>query len=173
MKKIIFILLFLPIYTIGYCQNIDTAKVRVANTKPENPASDNHQQQKNEILQPQIYRDTRLGSSTSQYDTYKKNDYGAGAVTTSPKSSTATFNPANNTTPVSTKGNTPIYRDTRLGSSSPLYNTYEKNDYGAGAVTTNPNKWGGGIPSTPLPEYSMPDTTISAHHSGSRNMTKR
>ena len=35
-----------------------------------------------------------------------------------------------------------IYRDTRLGSSSPLYNTYKKNDYGAGAVTTNPNKSG-------------------------------
>lgn len=34
----------------------------------------------------------------------------------------------------------PIYRDTRLGSSSPLYNTYQKNDNGAGAVTTNPNK---------------------------------
>jgi len=32
------------------------------------------------------------------------------------------------------------YRDTRLGSSSPLYNTYEKNDDGAGAITTNPNK---------------------------------
>lgn len=36
----------------------------------------------------------------------------------------------------------PIYRDTRLGSSSPLYNTYKKNDYGAGAITTNPNKTG-------------------------------
>jgi len=34
----------------------------------------------------------------------------------------------------------PIYRDTRLGSSSPLYNTYQKNDNGAGAITTNPNK---------------------------------
>ena len=33
-----------------------------------------------------------------------------------------------------------IYYDTRLGSSSPLYDTYEKNDYGAGAITTNPNK---------------------------------
>ena len=33
-----------------------------------------------------------------------------------------------------------IYRDSRLGSSSPLYNTYKKNDYGAGAVTTNPKK---------------------------------
>ena len=37
-----------------------------------------------------------------------------------------------------------IYRDTRLGSSSPMYNTYLKNDKGAGAVTTNPNKGGGG-----------------------------
>jgi hypothetical protein len=34
----------------------------------------------------------------------------------------------------------PIYRDTRLGSSSPMYNTYEKNNNGAGSVTTNPNK---------------------------------
>lgn len=39
--------------------------------------------------------------------------------------------------------NPAMYRDTRLGSSSPLYNTYKKNDYGAGAVTTNPNKSAG------------------------------
>src|SRR6185437_10586767 len=38
-----------------------------------------------------------------------------------------------------------IYRDTRLGSSSPLYNTYKKNDYGAGAITTNPYKTGSSI----------------------------
>lgn len=36
----------------------------------------------------------------------------------------------------------PLYRPTRLGSSSPLYDTYKKNDYGAGAITTNPNKSG-------------------------------
>lgn len=30
------------------------------------------------------------------------------------------------------------YRDTRLGSSSPLYDTYEKNSNGAGSVTTTP-----------------------------------
>lgn len=34
----------------------------------------------------------------------------------------------------------PIYRDTRLGSSSPMYDTYKKNNNGAGSVTTNPNK---------------------------------
>ena len=34
----------------------------------------------------------------------------------------------------------PMYRDTRLGSSSKMYDTYEKNDYGAGAITNNPNK---------------------------------
>ena len=32
----------------------------------------------------------------------------------------------------------PMYRDTRLGSSSPKYNTYKKNKNGAGAVTTSP-----------------------------------
>ena len=31
------------------------------------------------------YRDTRLGSSTPQYDTWQKNANGAGSVTTSPK----------------------------------------------------------------------------------------
>lgn len=30
------------------------------------------------------------------------------------------------------------YRDTRLGSSSPLYNNYDKNKKGAGSVTTSP-----------------------------------
>lgn len=33
----------------------------------------------------QPYMDTRLGSSSPQYDTWEKNDNGAGAVTTSPK----------------------------------------------------------------------------------------
>lgn len=36
------------------------------------------------------------------------------------------------------KNNTVMYRDTRLGSSSPLYDTYKKNKNGAGAVTTTP-----------------------------------
>ena len=34
---------------------------------------------------PPPYMDTRLGSSTKQYDTWEKNNNGAGAVTTSPK----------------------------------------------------------------------------------------
>lgn len=92
-----------------------------------------------------VYRDTRLGSSEPQYDTYKKNDKGAGAITTNPNKTggggivnqnnaeTNESSPATNAS-----GNGQIYRDTRLGSSSPLYNTYQKNDYGAGSVTTSP-----------------------------------
>jgi hypothetical protein len=104
--------------------------------------------------QPHIYRDTRLGSSSPLYNTYKKNDYGAGAITTNPNKGsgsapTETF-PATNSSQKS-----PIYRDTRLGSSSPLYNTYQKNDYGAGAITTNPNKGGGG-------SFTPPSETITA-----------
>jgi hypothetical protein len=34
---------------------------------------------------PPLYSETRLGSSTKQYDTWEKNNNGAGAVTTSPK----------------------------------------------------------------------------------------
>ena len=42
--------------------------------------------------------------------------------------------------------NEATYHDTRLGSSSPMYNTYRKNDYGAGSITNNPNKSGGESP---------------------------
>jgi|SRR6185437_2073330 len=56
---------------------------------------------------------------------------GAGKINNSTKIGTDNYNPD----PAS-----PIYRDTRLGSSSPLYNTYKKNDNGAGSITTNPNK---------------------------------
>lgn len=42
--------------------------------------------------------------------------------------------------------NEATYHDTRLGSSSPMYNTYRKNDYGAGSVTNNPNKGAGEAP---------------------------
>lgn len=38
------------------------------------------------------------------------------------------------------KDTSKIYRDTRLGSSEPQYNTYKKNHRGAGAVTTSPKK---------------------------------
>lgn len=55
----------------------------------------------------------------------------AGKINKSTKIGTDNYNPD----PAS-----PIYRDTRLGSSSPLYNTYKKNDNGAGSITTNPNK---------------------------------
>lgn len=55
----------------------------------------------------------------------------AGKINNNTKIGTDNYNPD----PAS-----PIYRDTRLGSSSPLYNTYKTNDNGAGSVTTNPNK---------------------------------
>ena len=90
--------------------------------------------------QHQIYRDTRLGSSSANYNTYKKNDNGAGAITTDPHKA-AGISSFPEMQPDSTAEHAPkIYRDTRLGSSSALYNTYQKNDYGAGAVTTNPHK---------------------------------
>jgi len=87
--------------------------------------------------QSSIYQDTRLGSSSPDYNTYEKNDNGVGSITTNPNKGTG----SNMSIPSANLNRpTPIYRDTRLGSSSPLYNTYEKNDDGAGAVTTNPNK---------------------------------
>ena len=86
-----------------------------------------------------IYRDTRLGGSSPLYNTYKKNDNGAGAITTNPNKTGSSINYNNNFFDSSQKQNT-IYRDTRLGASSPGHRTYKTNDYGAGAITTNPNK---------------------------------
>lgn len=45
----------------------------------------NPQQAQTPAEEKSIFFDSRLGSSTKQYDTYKKNNNGAGAVTTSPK----------------------------------------------------------------------------------------
>lgn len=87
-----------------------------------------------------IYRDTRLGSSSPLYNTYRKNDNGAGAITTNPHKSGESFSVDNNHFDSSSNNTSKIYRDTRLGGSSPLYNTYKKNDKGAGAITTNPHK---------------------------------
>lgn len=84
-----------------------------------------------------IYLDTRLGSSSPLYDTYKKNDYGAGAVTTNPNKSMGGNYSANEETSAPAASN-PVYNLNRLGSSSPQYNTYKTNNNGAGSVTTSP-----------------------------------
>ncbi len=121
--------------------------------------------------QPHIYRDARLGSSSPLYNTYKKNDYGAGAITTNPNKGSGST--VTETYPIQDSSQkSPIYRDTRLGSSSPLYNTYQKNDYGAGAITTNPNKGGGGSftpPSVISSEATPQDSSQNNHNSLSKN----
>jgi len=116
----------------------DTAKEKSTlpdQTYPINAATNDYNAPRHKI-----YRDTRLGSSSPYYNTYEKNDYGAGAITTNPhKSGGTTFFPE--TSPDTNAAHTSrIYRDTRLGSSSSSYDTYQKNDDGAGAVTTNPHK---------------------------------
>lgn len=103
---------------------------------------------------PHIYRDTRLGSSSPKYDTYKKNDYGAGGVSTNPNKESGGIATYPDFHADSSRKTNKIYRDTRLGSSSPLYDTYKKNDKGAGAITTNPNK-GSSSSSSPY----IPDST--------------
>ncbi len=60
---------------------ISEAKAPVANVPPQEKV------QAPLISRPEgeMYRPTRLGSSSPQYDTYDKNKKGAGSVTTSPK----------------------------------------------------------------------------------------
>ncbi len=87
-----------------------------------------------------IYRDTRLGSSSPYYNTYQKNDNGAGAITTNPNKANGIAEYPGNHFDSSAKVPTKFYSDIRLGSSSPGHRTYKTNDYGAGAITTNPHK---------------------------------
>lgn len=142
-------LLFFPGLAISinsFCQDSTSLK---NNTEIQNqqqlPTTMNPVQQSQPNNQP-IYRDTRLGSSSPQYNTYQKNQYGAGGVTTDYYKSQGGGIPENIAAQHYFDTTHPSYRDTRLGSSSPNYNTYEKNNYGAGAVTTNPNKGQGGVP---------------------------
>ncbi|MEO6906111.1 MAG: hypothetical protein ABI148_07105 [Ginsengibacter sp.] len=130
----------------GVISQDTTSNQKLSENETYHVAPSNNQISKS---QNHIYRDTRIGSSSPLYNTYRKNNYGAGAITTNPnKSSGSTFTPDSN---VDSVQKSHIYHDTRLGSSSPLYNTYRKNDYGAGAITTNPNKGSGGGNFTPSP----------------------
>ena len=150
-KTPIFFILVLCISDPAFCQDTSqNQKLSQEHTYQVSSPSSEYSQPK-----PHIYRDTRLGGSSPLYNTYKKNDYGAGSVTNNPNKGSgeiATY-PGDNFNATNTPSK--IYRDTRLGSSSPLYNTYKKNDYGAGAITTNPNKGSGD--SSPAPY--IPDST--------------
>lgn len=116
------------------------------------------------------YRDTRLGSSSPLYNTYRTNDNGAGSVTTNPNKEGGGMPASASQEVVNQSTHQPqktFYGNIRLGSSSPLYNTYRTNENGAGSVTTNPNKGGGGAPFAAkpaqhiLPEQAPADTTAA------------
>ncbi|MEO6187541.1 MAG: hypothetical protein ABIO82_06290 [Ginsengibacter sp.] len=62
----------------------DSTRAKVPSDKSW-PAITDRRYEPGDSADPKLYRPTRLGSSEPQYDTYKKNDYGAGAVTTEPK----------------------------------------------------------------------------------------
>ena len=150
--------------SIGFSQDSSRRESRIIFKTEPRVRSSVIPAKKSSNKKDRLYRPTRLGSSSPMYDTYEKNDYGAGAITTNSHKSAGSV-PANNTNPAipdSSKLTPGIRRDTRLGSSSPLYDTYKKNDYGVGAVTTNPNKQGGG---SPVISTSVTDSTRSASDS--------
>lgn len=105
-----------------------------------------------------ISPDTRMGSSSPLYNTYEKNAYGAGSVTTNQHKAGGGYTPVGEQPAARPKEESNVTQRQRLGSSSPEANTYEKNRNGAGSVTTNQNKSGGGIPapSGAQPEQGPP-----------------
>jgi hypothetical protein len=91
MKKFITILLSGVFISLkSFCQDtthLSKKKVAHKNSHNTNQVLVSRTQNK-KITMPAkkpMYRDTRLGSSSKKYNTYKKNDNGAGAITTSPK----------------------------------------------------------------------------------------
>ena len=87
MKFKIFITLIFSIALAlkGNAQDTTKMHTNVNKVQVNNLRNPTHRKAKNTKSTSKIYRDTRLGSSEPQYNTYKKNDNGAGAVTTSPK----------------------------------------------------------------------------------------
>lgn len=88
---------------------------------------------------PHIYRDTRLGGSSPYFNTYQKNDYGAGAITTDPNKGMGVTKYPQDQLDSSNMGNK-MHSEPRLGGSSLGHRSYQSNDYGAGAIKTNPHK---------------------------------
>lgn len=91
--------------------------------------------------QPEVTANTTRVNSISQTDTTATKTIAAQATVTSANQPQYTsVQPVQPVAPVQSAKPKPLYRDTRLGSSSKMYSTYETNDYGAGSITTNPNK---------------------------------
>jgi len=167
MKRKICLILVIAIFISDYVFSQDTS----SNQKLSENETYHVTLNNNQVSRPenQIHRDSRLGSSSQMYNTYQKNNNGAGAITTNPnKGSESTFTPSFN---LDSAQKSPVYHDTRLESSSSLYNTYQKNDYGTGAITTNPNKGSGGGNFTPSPTIQInevpADTTFKNNASQS------
>ncbi|MEO6682131.1 MAG: hypothetical protein ABIN48_04835 [Ginsengibacter sp.] len=78
------------------------------------------------ISKPEIIADSKITAPASDSVKVVRAIVATPATTPPPKQSTSKI-----------EGN---YRMNRLGSSSPLYNTYEKNKNGAGSVTTMPKR---------------------------------
>ncbi len=151
------VIIFLTLFATSRALSQDTSQNQQLTQEHTYPIKSNHRNYQN-VTKYHIYRDTRLGGSSPYYNTYQKNDYGAGAITTDPhKAAGISQYPGDHFD--SSNLTSKIYRDTRLGGSSPYYNTYKKNDYGAGAITTNPNKGNGSGSSTPYVVYPAPDST--------------
>ena len=104
MKTLYIILIFLFISNAGYSQDkikkdptqiTDTAKYKILKkvniNKPTIYLTNNNGKHQAKMTPKTLYRPTRLGSSSPLYDTYKKNDYGAGAITTNPQKSGKSF----------------------------------------------------------------------------------
>ena len=148
LKISLFILLF-GISSADFAQDTSAnQKISQDQTYPMSTRQNNNQNNTNKT-QNHIYRDTRLGGSSPHHRTYKSNDYGAGAITTNPHKANGKADfPGDHFDSSNLKSK--VYRDTRLGGSSPHHRTYKSNDYGAGAITTDPHKGNGS--SVPAPQ---------------------
>lgn len=150
-------------------------KQRSSTLQPEINAKNRPRKFNNQVLTPFMYRPTRLGSSSPQYNTYIQNHYGAGGVTTNPHkwgSSAPAYQQSNAYSQLPNAGKRPpkynsqkltpkMYRPTRLGSSSPKYDTYIENSYGAGSVTTSPKHGGSPPPVIVKPQNKVPSPPAS------------
>ena len=143
------------VLTISSAFSQDTSQTQKLTREHTYPIRSN----KYETAKHHIYRDTRLGGSSPYFNTYKKNDYGAGAITTDPHKANGIAKYPNDYFDSGHHSNKIYGRHQAWREVPELYNNYKTNDYGAGAITTNPHKGNNSGVSIPYVTYPAPDST--------------
>ncbi len=124
-----------PLLDKYYPQKQNPNAIKTVTTRAKSAPETNHVPEAKPVSAKPVAKTNQVSETKPVYKTKQKP---ALANTTVINKSSNYTSPVPVQKEVQTKPAAIPMRDTRLGSSSPLYDTYEKNNNGAGSVTTSP-----------------------------------